>query len=239
MSDGRQFDLTSAEERQRAKSGALPRLSDDVYAAIKKRILSALIVHGERLYETVVAEEFAASRTPVREALMRLLEEGLVERNGRAYTVRELSVDEFLDIYVVRQRLESLSVSLAAVKITEVQLQEMGDLVSAMDEAVRSSDKLQFNLLDSQFHMAIAECAGNHTLVDTLFKIHEKVRLVRNSMSEFVSRLPLANDEHELILKALSRREPLVAAAEMDAHIQSTIEYLRKVSSSKMSAKST
>lgn len=205
------------------------RLSDDVYVEIKKKILSASIINGERLYETVVAQDFAASRTPVREALMRLLEEGLLERQGRAYTVREISPAEMIDLYTVRQQLESLSVSIASTRMDEARMRKLEEYILLMGNALSNKDKLRFNSIDSDFHMLIAESTENRNLIDILFGIHEKVRLVRNSLAEFIERLPGANEEHSLILNALKRREPRVASAEMDAHIQSTIDFLRQL----------
>jgi DNA-binding GntR family transcriptional regulator len=221
----------------RHQNKVAPRLSDDVYAELKKKILAGAIAGGERLYETVVAQDFVASRTPVREALMRLFEEGLLERRGRAYTVPELSPPELIDLYVVRQKLEVLSVSLAARSANETLLGKLQRNINMMENALRNQDRLSFNAIDSEFHMFIAESTMNKYLTDALFNIHQKL-LVRNSFEHFIERFPAGNEEHLLIVNALRRRDPGVAAAEMESHIQGAINFLRSLPQLKASTAS-
>ncbi|CDX11442.1 putative Transcriptional regulator, GntR family [Mesorhizobium plurifarium] len=203
------------------------RLSDDVYSKLKKDILSASLKSDDRLYETTVAEAYGGSRTPVREALLRLLEEGLLVRQGRAYIVSRISVSEMIDIYRVRQNLECLSASIAAESITDAALGELRAMIEAMRIAAARREGSTFNLLDSEFHLAIAKSTGNEVLMDILTKLHERVLLVRNSVERFLSRLENANQEHEAIYNAIRRGQPTIASAEMNSHIQSTIESLR------------
>ncbi|WP_337132725.1 GntR family transcriptional regulator [Mesorhizobium sp. Cs1321R2N1] len=203
------------------------RLSADVYSRLKEGILSASLKSDERLYETTVAESFGGSRTPVREALLRLLEEGLLVRQGRAYVVSRISVSEMIDIYRVRQSLECLSASIVTETITDAQLGELKAMIEAMRIAAGRGDGSTFNLLDSEFHLAIAKSTGNEVLIGILTKLHERVLLVRNSVERFLLRLENANQEHEAIYNAIRRRQSTIAAAEMNLHIQSTIESLK------------
>jgi DNA-binding GntR family transcriptional regulator len=212
----------------RRQNTGTSRLSDVVYAELKKKIHFGDITKGERLYETVVAEDFAVSRTPTREALMRLSEEGLLERRGRAYTLPEMSPRELIDLYLVRQKLEVLSVSIVANAPNDVVLGKLRKNINMMKSALSNNDRLAFSSIDSEFHMIIAEATGNKHLIDVLFGIHQML-LVRSSFEQLIERFSAGNEEHLLILNALRRREPGVASAEMETHIQSAINFLRQL----------
>src|ERR1700752_1066794 len=87
---------------------------DALYAQIKQRVLRHEFEIGSKFFESDVADMFAVSRTPAREALTRLLSEGLLVRSGRIYSVRTFSLTEVKDLFDVRERLECLAVEAAA-----------------------------------------------------------------------------------------------------------------------------
>lgn len=196
------------------------RLSVQVYGAIKSRILGNGFEPGTVLQELGLAEELGVSRTPVREALKLLTDEGLVARRGRLYQTRQFSASDVREIYEVREALETASVCLCAARATDLSLQPLTGIIAEQRAALQMEDRSRFAELDSAFHLQIASLADNRLLLHHLSGLHDKVRLVRLAPADFVMR---AVDEHRRILEALQRRDSAVAVAEMRSHIRSVV----------------
>src|SRR4030081_256929 len=101
---------------------ATPSPGEETYASIRRSILGGALRPGERIVEQQLAEMLNVSRTPVREALLKLELENLVARMGRGMAVRTYSSDEVRDIYDLRAHLESFAARLSADRITEAEL---------------------------------------------------------------------------------------------------------------------
>lgn len=196
------------------------RLSAQVYGAIKSRILANGFEPGTVLQELGLAEELGVSRTPVREALRLLTDEGLVARRGRLYQTRQFSLSDVRQLYEVREALETASVSLCAERATDVSLQSLTGVIAQQSMALQREDRSRFAELDSTFHLQIAGLADNRLLLHHLSGLHDRVRLVRLQPADFVMR---AVDEHRRILEAIQRRDTAVAVAEMRSHIRSVV----------------
>jgi DNA-binding GntR family transcriptional regulator len=106
---------------------------EETYAAIRRSILEGVLRPGERIVEQQLAEMLNVSRTPVREALLKLERENLVARVGRGMAVRRYSSDEVRDIYNLRAHLESFAARMAAQRITEGELITLSRIQDQMD----------------------------------------------------------------------------------------------------------
>lgn len=124
---------------------------------------------GVHLVERVLAGRFQISRTPVREALKALVQEGLaVEGGRRGIRVRRLSIDHLIQAYIVREHLEGLAARLAALEARPEPLRTMRISVEQMDEAVREKCPIQYDTYHERFHNALREASGNAYLVSFL-----------------------------------------------------------------------
>jgi GntR family transcriptional regulator, rspAB operon transcriptional repressor len=211
------LDLPDIVDGTSASSG---RLSAQVYGRIKSRILAHLFEPGAILQELTLASELGVSRTPIREALKLLTDEGLVIRRGRFYQTRQLSTVDVRQIYEVREALETASVCLCAARAGDSALADLTTMIAGQREALQTADGARFTRLDSAFHLQIAMLADNSVLLRQLAGLHDKVRLVRLKPSDFVLR---AVDEHRRIAEALQRRDAAVAVEEMRSHIRSVV----------------
>lgn len=196
------------------------RLSARVYGALKSRILAHGFEPGAVLQEQTLAGELGVSRTPVREALRLLTDEGLVARRGRLYATRQFSATDVRQIYEVREALETASVSLCAARAADPALHTLTGMITEQSIALHRGELSRFAELDSLFHLRIASLADNRLLLHQLSGLHDKVRLVRLRPTDFVLR---AVDEHRRIAEALQRRDAAVAVAEMRSHIRSVV----------------
>lgn len=156
-------------------------LVDSAYRTMRAKILDNAWPPGHRTLEQELALELGMSRTPVREALIRLANEGLVEvipRHGMR--VLPVSVDDMRDIYAVLTALESMAAELAAQrKPTAAQLKPLADASRAMDRAVRSNDMDAWAEADEQFHRHLIELSGNQLLIDAVLNCWDRAHRAR------------------------------------------------------------
>jgi DNA-binding GntR family transcriptional regulator len=196
--------------------------SSDLHAAMKAEITSLRLPPGTQLQEVALGQRFGVSRTPVREALQRLLRDGLIERFGRFYRVIRLTEDEVRELCELREALECMAVSLAVARAPHCTV-PLEELMLAQEAALGRGDFDAFNELDGVFHLRIAEGAGNLALLRQLVTLNDRACLVR-SMEQ---RRPYWTDrvvmEHRRIVDAMRRGDAAIAAAEMRYHIRSVI----------------
>lgn len=212
--------MTDNGTRQAGRQGAL---ATEIYGRLKADILSLRVRPRTTLQEIELGERYGASRTPVREALRQLLDEGLVERNGRFYQVTELSQGAIRDLYEVREALETTAVRLCIERADQAAMAKLAAIVESQVAALAREDLTGFSELDSQFHLGIAEASQNDFLLRQLAATHDKVRLARGhevAKPGWVERVVV---EHRRILSALHRRNAAVADAEMRYHLNSVV----------------
>ena len=127
-------------------------LPSEVYALIRTRILNFSILPGVKLSDKDLAEELGISRTPVREALIRLAGHGLVQSlHNRGFSVREFTVKEVEDIYTLREALELLAVKLAMKNLDKEKIQVLQKLLDSYPNLIASGNRNEFNQADEGF----------------------------------------------------------------------------------------
>jgi DNA-binding GntR family transcriptional regulator len=210
-------------------------LVDKLAATLQARVLSGALPSGTRLRQEALASEFGVSRTPIREALRKLQEAGLVElRPHRGALVRGLSTREIRDAYEVRAELEGLAAELAAARIHHEQLDALHEAQAQFREALErtvdaraagrepSEDEIaRWGRANDLFHQKIQEAAGNDALVQTLSHLHRSFPrdLSRTVLRENTMLLRENVREHEALLAAIEQRDATAARALMVDHV--------------------
>lgn len=162
------------------------------------------------------------SRTPVREALGRLEQEGLV-RAERAwgYRVRPISVKEVLDVYTVREPLELQAALDAIQNVDDNALAELSSILSEAQEFLDRGQPSPFLVTNRKFHMTIAKLAGNTVLYQMLSALNNRIRLICGMIiREHSSRAKKILEENFAILDALKHKDPAAVEAAVCAHLQ-------------------
>ncbi|MFV2034401.1 MAG: GntR family transcriptional regulator [Halocynthiibacter sp.] len=195
-----------------------------LFHALRRAILLREIQPDEPLTESQIGREFSCSQGTVREALMRLQEEGLVKRRGyRGTTASRSSMTEVVQMSEIRIKLEVEGIRRAAEVVTDKDFAEFEDHLSWMMQALDSGDDYALSELDRKFHLAIFHCSGLDALEPILRRcmLHMHLHTFGNPPSEI---LPISPETaHRPILDALHRRDPDLAAAAISAHINRTI----------------
>lgn len=195
-----------------------------VYAALKERIFDGRLPPGVRIVETAVADEFGVSRTPVREAIHRLISEGIVERtSGRGLAVVELTGEEIEDLYVTRMVLEGLAARLTAVRRSEHDLATLTAIQHAMEAALVDGDASRIARINFEFHAEIQRIAGNSTTARFMVLIHEAVRRFGTTTLALPERAASALAEHRALIDAFDDRDADRAEAIARSHIEGAL----------------
>ncbi|HLI56824.1 MAG TPA: GntR family transcriptional regulator [Actinomycetota bacterium] len=192
------------------------------YLRLKGLILQGDVPIGVRLREARIAERLEISRTPVREALMRLYAERFLERHPEGgYRVTAPSVQTLRQLYEVRRALElwglaaSIARGKAAMTVLEELFQEWRDIASE----VPAPDP-ELVLIDEDFHQRLAQASGNGELCVELQRVNERIRPVRSHDFLTKDRIAATIDEHLSILEATLRQDQAGAHRLLDDHIK-------------------
>ncbi|HVL43680.1 MAG TPA: GntR family transcriptional regulator [Acidovorax sp.] len=189
-----------------------------VYATLRDMAIAYQFKPGERLSEIELAERLGVSRTPVREALTRLVTEGFLQTATRGYMRRPLDVQETLDLYEARVAIERECLRLALERATDAQLQEARAYLEDSRSVADSTPVQQLVELDEGFHLRIADMAGNSELRRMLLSLNERIRFIRWIDMENVGR-DSTQHEHQDILQALTARDAALSERLLSGHI--------------------
>ncbi|KGP91001.1 GntR family transcriptional regulator [Pontibacillus chungwhensis BH030062] len=203
---------------------------DRVHQSLKEAILYRKIAPGTQLVEKTIAEQLSVSRTPIRHAMIRLEQEGLVTivPNRGAFVVQP-TVEEIRQAFVMRKELESTAARLAIDEITDEDLEVMRELVSSEKETYESADILRYIHVNKSFHMYLAQKTGNTFLQDYMERILDQMNVYlvlydvfydADSSMEGSTRFV----EHEHIIEALSNRNLDQLMHLIERHMQVSLE---------------
>jgi DNA-binding GntR family transcriptional regulator len=194
-------------------------LYEQVYQTLEEAILEGRMTSGERLIDTKIATEFGVSRSPVREAFRKLEGDGLLINNEGIVTVITPSLQDVLELYQVRIGLESVAVYWATQYITKEELEELKHYLLQTEIAIEQKNKENIIALNTKFHESIVSFCGNYRLKNMMNNIRSLTRLFRNTIIKQYNRSDTFLLEHYEIYKAMSMKEPELAAKKMEQHI--------------------
>jgi DNA-binding GntR family transcriptional regulator len=202
-------------------------IAEGSYAEIKRALIEGEFASGQRVSEPELALRFRTSRSPIREALVRLELEGFIERtpNGRIRVV-PLDVDDLEQLYVLRASIEGLAAALATPRLRTIDLEEMSQHADEMERCVKCRDAAGAIAAGEQFHDIILRECGNRPLVEVLEGLRARISRFRAVVASFRDYDPDRVAEHRRIVKAMYQRKPDVAQAEMIKHVAKSAEVL-------------
>ncbi len=197
-------------------------VAEEVYRHLRRELLSGELEPGQWLREQELAESLAVSRTPVREAVRQLAQEGLlvIEAN-RGVRVRGLSLSEAIATYEVRAQLESMAARLAAGTVGDAARSELQQQLRNMN-AVEADDFAEHIRADEEFHALVARLSGNPVLEEIIQRLGERVMRVK-ILTRDVNTSAIARAQHAGIVAAITEGEPERAAQAMSEHIRTNL----------------
>ena len=218
----------------RASVRAPVRISraDDVYAQLKRDVAEFKLVSGDRFTENELCARLGVSRTPVRQALFRLQQEGHVEVMFRSgWRVLPFDFDQFEQLYDLRMVLETTAVQRLCADGERVNRELLDQLTAIwlVPLAERSTDTVQVAQWDEAFHCSLVSAAGNAEMARVHRDVTDRIRIIRRLDFTKQARIDATYDEHAKILKAVQRKRGDQAAMLLRAHIQTSQAEVRKI----------
>lgn len=204
-------------------------IATQAFEFIKQRILTFQLSPGVKISDEEVAQALGTSRTPVREALNRLAEQGLVEsRPNRGFTVKVFTRKEVEDHYILRESLESLAVELTIKSLDTEKMRNLQELVKTYPSLMKSQDLVRFNDADERFHDLIALYSGNSTLYEALKNLQGRIRIIRRYDHIRSSSFQETVEEHNDILNYMIQGQVAKAKKAMSDHILNSMKVVMK-----------
>ena len=201
-------------------------LADQVFDHLENDILSGKYQRGEILTESHLSSELGVSRTPIREALRRLEQEHIIEESGKGSVVIGISENDLADIFLIRERVECLAASEAAVSHTEEQINKLKEILELQEFYVEKHDAEHIKEMDNKFHRAIYRLSGSTVFYDTLVPLHKKIQKYRRIAMESSSRASLSVKEHRKIYEAIAARDPELASKCTIEHVRNAYNHI-------------
>jgi DNA-binding GntR family transcriptional regulator len=189
----------------------------DAYVLILEAIDVGIYKPGSRLVESELAERFGVSRTPIREALQRLETQSLLARDGRSLIVASLDHNQMAELYVVRTELEGLAARLAAQHASEEEINVLQQMVGA--DRTWTHDASALSRSNKRFHKQLHLASHNRFLVQQLDLVHRSMALLATTSLAVEGRGPVALDEHQAIVTAISERDGAAAYLAVRQHL--------------------
>ncbi len=198
-----------------------PPMADRIAEALRDAIIAGTLEPGSRVNESEIAARYRISRSPVREALRLLQQEGLVAMEPRRGAfVKRLTPQEVVDVYDVKSMLEGRATALATRRMAAADLERLAACVARMEREVAAGDMTAYAESTRQFHEVIVRGSGNATLASIYQGLERKIHWLRTLSLSRPGRVEVSLADHRAILDAMRRRDAAHAEAIAHAHIE-------------------
>ena len=195
------------------------------YTRIKEMVLEGL-PSGTPLVERNLCEKLDVSRTPVREALRQLANEGLVDIvEGKGVFVTKISFEDMVESFELREALESMAMTLFVRRMDQAILEQLNQLMEKQENAYRQDDHEVLMECDMEFHELIAQGSKNKRLRDLIISIYYQIRQMAISVQDDQTVRDRAVKSHRKIMDAILARDEERASRLMAEHIVETKKY--------------
>lgn len=193
-----------------------------IATSLRQEILDGIRQPGERIRQEIIAEEFGASRLPVREALRMLESDGLVTlvaNTGAWVTAMDLA--ECTETYLIRERLDSLLLSCAVVRYSDADIEHLRQLLLAIEQA---TDVPSYLAADREFHLESYKPARMDNLYSMVNRLWDSTQHYRRAYSQLIGweGLQITHSEHKLLFEAFKHRDAEDAERLMFSHLRRT-----------------
>lgn len=200
-------------------------LRDVVFNTLRQAILRGELKPGTRLMEIQLANKLGVSRTPIREAIRKLENEGLVHMTPRkGAEVAEITEKNMLDVLEVRKTLEELAIELACDRITEEQVEALHEAEEQFEQALETRDVTGIAEADVAFHDVIFAATDNQRLINLLNNLREQMYRFRVEYLKELENYPVLIAEHKQMIEAITGGEKQVARETIAKHIDNQVQ---------------
>lgn len=215
-------------------------LSEQVFQKIKNEIFDFKLMPGERFTESEIAELYSVSRTPIRQALYRLQQDGYVEVHFRSgWQVRPLNFKSYEELYDLRILLERYAVEKLCLMSEESLRDALAMLIETwcIEPQQYLYDLKKLSVQDESFHCDLVVAAGNAEMARVHCDVSEKIRIIRRLDFSKEYRIEATYTEHQHILNLILSRDLLAAQTALEAHISQSRNEVKKITLEMLTAR--
>ena len=199
-------------------------LNQKVYRVLKESIIKGFLEPGTKLLENRIAEKMQVSRTPVREAMQKLVAEGFVKTTpNQTIVVTEVSPEDIKEVLQIRGVLEGLAARIAAKKINRQEIDELESVVTQMSLHVTKENLSYYCKVDDEFHNLILNICGNKWIIQIRDNLGSFIYRFRIKSLSVLGRLKHSLEEHRKIMEALKKHDSAEADKLSQIHMENTI----------------
>lgn len=210
-------------------------LSEQVYQVVRGLIVSGRMRPGEAVVESTIAGRLGVSRTPVREALKRISDEGLIEVFAQSGTfIAPISRKALEEAYIIRTALEAKSAARAAGRLTQAHAEDFADNIAAHERAIKRRQFAEAIRLDDTFHRMIAEVNGLHMLWRAVDVSKAQMDRGRHLAIPQPGMGDATISQHQSILDAMQAGDAAAAAGAMRDHLAASLKNTLDIAADKI-----
>ncbi|MDQ2802411.1 MAG: GntR family transcriptional regulator [Pseudomonadota bacterium] len=203
---------------------------DSVHAVLRAAILDGALAPGQPLSVTELSRQLDVSHSPVREAVLALVADGLaVEQPRRGVAVAEVEPADLLEIHEVREGVEAQAARLCAKRAGDTVLRRLAEVLERQRAVVERDDARGWFETNADFHRFVVEGTGNRRLSEVVLALERQMRLGLRQISSDQEQRRRGLAEHLAVLDAITKREPEAAERLMREHIRRTKERLARL----------
>ncbi|MCI1859520.1 MAG: GntR family transcriptional regulator [Sporolactobacillus sp.] len=194
-------------------------VKDEVYVRLRDRIVDGTLKPGAVLRDLDLAKQLGVSRTPIREALLKLEDEGFViTRPNRSTKVADVRPEDAYWLYSIVWTLEKLALEQGMKTINKPQIEAMSTYNSKLGQAIAGNRAADANRFDSAFHRVIIHSSGNAPLIGILAQLKQKLKRIELFYFTELDHLTVSCEEHERIIAAIKQANLTQACAAIEAN---------------------
>lgn len=205
-------------------------LRDVVFNTLREAILKGELKPGERLMELQLASKLGVSRTPIREAIRMLEQEGLavtIPRKGAE--VAKMTEKDMEDVLQIRDALDELAASIACELISQEEMEELKRTMHEFEESTKTGDLKRIAEADVKFHDIIYQATNNPKLVSMLSNLREQMYRYRVEYLKDEKNYPILVKEHSEIVDGLSKKDKAKVTAAMHKHVENQVSAVKEI----------
>lgn len=219
----RRYILNLYDQKKENKS-----LTTIIFDKIREDIINHVYQTGDKIVEAKLAEQLGVSRTPVREALKQLEQDGLVENiPNRGVVVKGVSKQDIADIYTIRQAIEGIATQWCIERITPKQIKHLKEIYELMEFYTAKGDVDKVCEYNFQFHENIYQATGSRYLKHVLSHFHIFIQSTTLRSLRSPGRLQKALQEHQRILQAIIDKDSRLAKQHIEQHVANSLQNIR------------
>lgn len=211
---------TSAEN-----TGNFQLLKHRAYEAIRQRIIDLALRPNEQLIEQRLTEQLGFSKSPIREAIQRLEQEGLVySLPFKGCFVAEITEKDIREIFQLREALETFCIRIGCETFSKKEIQEFRKFLGKAEKALRGENLKDCYIFDRQLHELLISFSKNAKIIQTYSTLKDHLYRYWNISNLISGRVAKSHEQHLLIVESLEQRDKMLAEARVSTHLESVLE---------------